>query len=561
MVLATLPPTLASAVTSSTMSNDMKELITTAKDAYNTSFNKDNNEAKKTAWIVSAPGCINLIGDHTDYTNGGGSMIPFTINKNTICYGTGHYHTSTSNAATQISIKAVFSSISTSSMERTTKSDVVYERHISCSTTSGDLDPPTPPLASEDNGIGSTTTNTTSGSINTTMDTWMNTVAGTVIQFVPDIPHEGCVLDLMLSFCTNIPFSTCTSIHGESNLLSTYASIEVATSLFLECILHEMAYSSCTNSTNSTNATANTSINRALRCHRAETEWALNPCGIIDQVAASCTIDNNFLLFDTLTMSTTQIPFQKNAVDVDDDDSCPVFVICNSGIGANNNNNSNNNTDIEFGKRRRECHDAVDAIQSVPLYHVESLRDATVADLDMALAKNKLDDTLYKRSLHVITENRRVTECKTALKLQLYDKVGTLMNQSHTSLRDNFEVSCKEIDFLVDIAQNFTVNEEKEEELGEIQPTSDTTDEMTTSTTMNNATVATKVVYGSRMTGNGFGGCTISFVKNKKYALQLIHELQTKYTAAVDFGPTNKVCECFITVPSSGPHIIAVDTI
>jgi galactokinase len=566
MVRTSLPPTLAAATTTSwnnnsSMSEEMKALITNAKEIYNTSLKECESEqtASKIAWIVSAPGRVNLIGDHTDYT-GGGYMIPFAIQYNTICYGTGHYHTSTSTAATQISIRVVFSSLQTHLSQadtgtsgvvvkpKSTKTQV-YERHISCSPTSGDLEPPSPPLKDEyvqnGNAVPDSTLNSDCNK-NNAMDTWINLVVGTVIQFVPDLPHEGCKLDLVLSFSTNIPFQD----HDDAGLFSTFSSIEIATALFLECILQEMAYSSSTNSLiPATNSGSPHSMDRALRSHRAETEWALNPCGVIDQIASSCSIDNHFMLFDSKNMSLTHIPFQVDtsksmSSNSDNDDDHPVFVICNSGI-----NSSTTTTDIEFGKRRRECHDAVDAIQSVPLYHVESLRDATVADIEEAYKKNKLDETLCKRSLHVVTENRRVMECKTALKLCLWDKVGALMNQSHDSLRDNFHVSCKEIDFLVQVARDFTVQEE--------QATSTSLDEADTQSKA--SIIDKKVVYGSRLTGNGFGGCTITFVKNIKYAKALVHELQTKY-AATSFG-YKKACDCFITLPSSGAQIVAVDTI
>jgi galactokinase len=90
-------------------------------------------------------------------------------------------------------------------------------------------------------------------------------------------------------------------------------------------------------------------------------------------------------------------------------------------------------------------------MQQVPLYHVQFLRDATLQDVNTA--KDKMEETTYRRAKHVVTENQRVKECKIALKTGLWDHVGKLMNASHVSLKEDFEVSCEELDVLVDIAQ------------------------------------------------------------------------------------------------------------
>jgi galactokinase len=171
--------------------------------------------------------------------------------------------------------------------------------------------------------------------------------------------------------------------------------------------------------------------------------------------------------------------------------------------------------DGEYGKRRRECNDALEAMHMVPLYHVLSLRDATLQDCKDA--QSKMDDVTYRRAKHVVTENKRTQECKTAIKLGVYDRVGELMNASHASLRDDFEVSCEEVDFLVDIAQKH------------------------------------EGVYGSRMTGGGFGGCTVTLVKKSALA-SVVETLKTSYKEKYDTG-----CDCFVTHPGPGARVLAID--
>ncbi|MGC2446168.1 MAG: galactokinase, partial [Candidatus Sulfotelmatobacter sp.] len=108
---------------------------------------------------------------------------------------------------------------------------------------------------------------------------------------------------------------------------------------------------------------------------------------------------------------------------------------------------------------------------------VKALRDVTLADLEAHRAE--LPEVVYRRCRHVITENQRVLDAAGALHSANLDRFGQLMRESHRSMRDDYEISCPELDLLVEIASGCDG------------------------------------VYGSRMTGGGFGGCTISLVRSQ----------------------------------------------
>ena len=128
----------------------------------------------------------------------------------------------------------------------------------------------------------------------------------------------------------------------------------------------------------------------------------------------------------------------------------------------------------EYNTRRQECEQAVNHInETYP--EVRSLRDVNLARL--AELKDSLPEVLYKRAHYVVSENDRVLKAVNAIKQGDLEQFGLLMYDSHRGLRDNYEVSCEELDFLVDLTTNH------------------------------------KQVKGSRMMGGGFGGCTINLIE------------------------------------------------
>jgi galactokinase len=311
-------------------------------------------------------------------------------------------------------------------------------------------------------------------------------VTGTIAQYVPDLPPEGCVLELAMSFASNVPVGA-----G----LSSSAALEVATAKFIEQFMKDNAFSSSKKDLDRT-------VERALRCQKAENEWAFSPCGIMDQMASSCALDGHMMLIDCTSYEIQQVPMKQEPKEK------PVLLIIDSKV-------EHSIADGEYGLRRAQCNDALQAMQEVPLYHVLSLRDATLQDVETA--KPKMDDISYKRAKHVVTENTRTKECKTAIKLGVWKRAGELINASHASLRDDFEVSCEEVDFLVDTCQKFDG------------------------------------VYGSRMTGGGFGGSTITLVQAEKVDA-LIEKVKADYKEKYD-----KECACFVTVPGPGARVLAID--
>lgn len=196
----------------------------------------------------------------------------------------------------------------------------------------------------------------------------------------------------------------------------------------------------------------------ALICQRAEHEYAHVPCGIMDQMIVSSAQINHATLYDCRTAEKTYVVLDDKELRV---------VIANSMV-------RHELSGGEYAQRRQQCEAGVAFFQkSDP--KIKALRDVTLDQLQSA--KGSLDELVYRRCRHVITENARTTEAAASLSARRYERMGELMVQSHASLRDDYEVSCAELDFL--------------------------------------SAEAMKVrgVYGARMTGGGFGGCIVALVQ------------------------------------------------
>lgn len=182
-------------------------------------------------------------------------------------------------------------------------------------------------------------------------------------------------------------------------------------------------------------------------------------CGIMDQFAVANGKADNAIFLDTSTLNFEYAPVKLKDAKI---------IITNSKV-------KHSLVDSAYNTRRQECADALAALQTV--VDIQSL-----GDLDMeTFERHKAvigDAVKEKRAKHAVAENQRTIEAVAALRADDITRFGELMNQSHISLRDDYEVSCEEIDILVDLAWN------------------------------------TPGVIGSRITGGGFGGCTVSIVKN-----------------------------------------------
>jgi galactokinase len=156
----------------------------------------------------------------------------------------------------------------------------------------------------------------------------------------------------------------------------------------------------------------------------------------------------------------------------------------------------------EYNQRRRECELAADYFSKL-LPEVKALRDVSVRDFEEH--GGGLPEIIRKRCRHVITENARVIQAAEALSTQEVTRFGQLMKESHASLRDDFQVSCRELDVLVELGDR-------------VQGT-----------------------YGSRMTGGGFGGCTIHLVRRESMG-RLQAEPTVGYEKATGIRPEIYVC-------------------
>lgn len=182
-------------------------------------------------------------------------------------------------------------------------------------------------------------------------------------------------------------------------------------------------------------------------------------CGIMDQFAVAMGKKDHAIFLDTSTLNYEYAPVVLEDAKI---------VITNSKV-------KHSLVDSAYNQRRQECTDALSELQSV-------IEIKTLGDLDeetFEKHKDAIKDPIrQKRARHAVKENQRTIQAVAALRAGDITRFGQLMNQSHISLRDDYEVSCEEIDILVDLAWTLPG------------------------------------VIGSRITGGGFGGCTVSIVKN-----------------------------------------------
>ena len=196
----------------------------------------------------------------------------------------------------------------------------------------------------------------------------------------------------------------------------------------------------------------------ARLCQRAENEFVGARVGIMDQFVACHGRASHALLLDCRSLVSQLVKLPPGIQ----------LVICNSTV-------KHEIASGEYNRRRAECEQGVRALAKV-LPGIRALRDVTLAQLEGHRAL--LDPTVYSRCRHVVSENDRVESAVRAFDSGDLRALGGLMYDSHRSLRDDYEVSCKELDLLVEMA------------------------------------AAQPGVIGARMTGGGFGGCTVNLVES-----------------------------------------------
>jgi galactokinase len=258
--------------------------------------------------------------------------------------------------------------------------------------------------------------------------------------------------------------------------LSSSAAIEVATATLIEAMTGKSLEP----------------VAKALLCQKAEHEYAGVPCGIMDQFASVMCKADHLMLLDCRSQQIEHIPFT--------DPKITVLII--------NTNVKHELSGGEYAERRSQCESAARKLG------VPSLRDASERQLQ---ACRDLTDAEFRRARHAISEIARTIEAAAELKAGNWPRVGELMYASHNSLRDDYEVSCRELDLLVEMAQN----------IGQ-----------------------SGGIIGSRMTGGGFGGCTVSLVETEKLH-RVAQQLSDHYRTQ-----TGIEASILTSRPAKGAHII-----
>jgi galactokinase len=232
---------------------------------------------------------------------------------------------------------------------------------------------------------------------------------------------------------------------------------------------------------------------KALLCQKAEHDFAGVPCGIMDQFASAFGKPNRLILIDCKTGEPELVPFENPDLTV---------LIANTMV-------HHELSDGGYAARRKNTEDGL-AVIGKP-----SWRDATLADVEARW--DALGDPVNRRSRHVVGEIARTIAAAEALAKNDFEALGPLMAASHDSLRDDFEVSCVELDLMVEIAR---------------------------------AIGRSGGVIGARMTGGGFGGSTVTLCESSK-AREIAATLSNKYHEATGITP-----QIFASRPSLGAHLI-----
>ncbi len=234
----------------------------------------------------------------------------------------------------------------------------------------------------------------------------------------------------------------------------------------------------------------------AVISQRAENDYAGVNCGIMDQYASACGKAGMAMLLDCATLNCEYVPLNLG--------DCSLVVI--------NSNKKRSLQESKYNERRQECEQALSKLAE-RIKGINCLADVSVKDFyDNSFV---LSGKVLQRAKHVIEECDRVTKACDALKSGDMIKFGEYLNQSHYSLRDLYEVTGVELDALTQISRSH------------------------------------KGCYGSRMTGAGFGGCTVSVVKNSEVQ-DFIKEVKNKY-----FDETGYVADCYVVLAEDGAKEIS----
>jgi galactokinase len=294
---------------------------------------------------------------------------------------------------------------------------------------------------------------------------WANYVRGVIAGLL----QQGAVLPALdMVVVSDLP-------HGAG--LSSSAALEVATVTALEAAAHLDLRP----------------LEKARLCQQAEQRFAGVPCGIMDQLAVTLGDPAGALLIDCETETVEAVPLPAGELAV---------LVCNSQV-------KHALGDGAYARRQAECVDAA-RILGVP-----QLRAATTDRVEAE--RDRLGPTLYRRARHVTSENARTVSAARAFSDHDHARVGALMYESHRSLREDFEVSCHELDVLVEIASEIGTG---------------------------------GGVWGSRLTGGGFGGSTITLARTDR-ATTIGQTMSEEYVRR-----TGRQTTPFEVRPTRGAHLL-----
>jgi galactokinase len=223
----------------------------------------------------------------------------------------------------------------------------------------------------------------------------------------------------------------------------------------------------------------------AKACQQAEHEFAGTRCGLMDQFVACHGRRGHAMLLDTRSLDVEWLPLPQGLR----------VIVCNSmvahALAAN-----------EYNRRREDCETGSRVLAGM-FPAVRALRDVSLNELEAA--RSVLPDRIFRRCRHVVTENDRVQVAAAALRRGDLETFGTQMTASHASLRDDYDVSTPELDLLVEIAGR------------------------------------SEGVFGARLTGGGFGGCTVNLVRESA-AAAFERDVRERYGAATGHTPEIYTC-------------------
>jgi galactokinase len=298
---------------------------------------------------------------------------------------------------------------------------------------------------------------------------WVNYFLGTVREF-EKLGHEVPGLDAVVE--GDIP---------RASGLSSSAAFEVATAWALQALL----------------GTSLTRQEIALLGQRAENQFVGVNCGIMDQTASACGRAGHAMLLDCNTLDLAQVPLEFGGR--------AVMLVAHSGVHRGLSASA-------YNQRRSKCEAAVPILARTTGRAMKFLCEASLEDLEAA--RGEMDDEMRRRARHAVAEETRVQEATRALAAGDLEGFGRLLDASHESLRDDYEVSCEELDELTARIRSHPG------------------------------------AYGSRLTGAGFGGCTISLVRADA-ADAIIEDLRKHF-----YAPRNAEPIAFTTTAHEGVRVL-----